>query len=75
MPNLKKDVKVEAMVEWLDFSSHCGHPQLKSFITDMKPSRVLLVHGEKQKAAVLKSELEENGINVELTNNGYTTKV
>ncbi len=75
MPNIKKDVKVEATVEWLDFSSHCGHSQLKSFLMNMDPNRVLLVHGEKQKAAVLKSELEENGINVELTDNGYTTQI
>ncbi|MEM3832814.1 MAG: MBL fold metallo-hydrolase [Thermoprotei archaeon] len=75
MPNLKKDVNVAATVEWLDFSSHCGHSQLKSFLTKISTNRILLVHGETQKASILKSELEEHGINVEIANNGYTTKI
>lgn len=75
MPNLKKDVKVEAMVEWLDFSSHCGHSQLKSFLTKIDANKILLVHGEPQKASILKSELEEHDINVEITNNGYTIQI
>ncbi|MGB9729541.1 MAG: MBL fold metallo-hydrolase [Thermoprotei archaeon] len=75
MSNIKKDIKVEATVEWLDFSSHCGHSQLKSFLTRIDPNKILLVHGETQKASVLKSELEEHGINVEIAKNGYAIQI
>ncbi len=52
--------KLDCMVEFYDFSAHCGHSELVRFARDCDPERVVLFHGDSRErlAEELESEFE-----------------
>ncbi len=43
-------IKVDAEVEFFDFSAHAGHKELKDFIRGCAPQRLVLMHGDNREA-------------------------
>ena len=66
---------VEATVEWFDFSSHGGHSEIVQFVDEVKPEKVLLVHGEGDKVDILASDLLEKGYEVVVGRNGVAIEL
>ncbi len=66
---------VEATVEWFDFSSHGGHSEIVQFVDEVKPEKVLLVHGEGDKVDILASDLLEKGYEVVVGRNGVAVEL
>jgi putative mRNA 3-end processing factor len=55
-------VKVEARLEWFDFSAHAGRREIEAFIKRFAPeTKIILVHTDPSTSAPLVSKLAEEG--------------
>ncbi|ABP51279.1 MAG: MBL fold metallo-hydrolase [Pyrobaculum sp.] len=55
-------IKVEARLEWFDFSAHAGRGELEAFIKRFSPeTKIILVHTDPATAAPLVKKLAEDG--------------
>jgi putative mRNA 3-end processing factor len=55
-------VKVEARLEWFDFSAHAGRREIEAFIKRFAPdTKIILVHTDPSTSATLVSKLAEEG--------------
>ena len=75
--DVNRDENVRCRVEWFDFSSHLGQPDLINFISSIVRSSdgltdVLLVHGEESSCNTLASLLKDQGISAKVPLNGET---
>jgi integrator complex subunit 11 len=71
-----KTVTVNMQVKHLSFSAHADAPGIMKLITMSGARNVMLVHGEKQKMAILKEKIEkEMGIPCFAPPNGYTVHI
>ena len=62
----KRSERVKAKIRWFDFSSHCGREQLIEILEKNKISKIILVHGEKEKLETFQKELLEKKIGKEV---------
>ncbi len=64
-------LKVEARVEWFDFSSHCGRKELLEFIKRFSNAKIILVHTEAESGMKLAEYLREKSLDVEVPEVGH----
>lgn len=71
-----KDYRVECPVEKFDFSAHASQKNMLKAVKKWSPREVMLVHGEPEKATVLKKKIEQElGINTVLLERGKPHKL
>ncbi len=67
------DVKPKMDVRYLDFSDHADRQHLLKFINNLKPKKIILVHGPQ--AEMFRDELKAKGFDVTAPENGETIRV
>lgn len=70
----KRGVEVKARVQHFEISAHAMHSELCSFIAQMKPETLILVHGSLKSIESLSKSVEQHSSNIYMPLNSVTLK-